>query len=329
MTTATPPLAEETVEPGEAAQTSDFIAFLKAASAQRYPTGIMRRFNQARHAGCVQAEFTVLDALPDAHRVGVFSHPRTYQAWIRFASASSQTDREKDVRGMSIKLSGVSGENLTPGATTQDFVLNSHPVMVAANAKDFLGLLRAMEAGGLQRALYFLSHPRSALIGLEARQHPTSHLDIPYWSTTPYLFGQGRAVKYIARPCSQTRSARPDRLTDDYLRDALRTHLERSEACFNFMIQLQTDSRTMPIEDATVEWKERDSPPSPVARIRIPMQDIEDPGRMRLCEDVAFNPWYCLTEHRPLGSLNRARRPLYRAMAEFRHQREARINDGY
>jgi hypothetical protein len=224
---------------------------------------------------------------------------------------------------MSISLAGVAGTNLTPGETRQDFVLNSHPVMVAANTKDFLELLKAMEAGGLPRALYFLTHPRSALIGLQARQQPTSHLDIPYWSTTPYLFGSGRAVKYIARPCSPTKSGKPANLTDTYLRDALRTHLERSDACFDFMIQLQTDSRTMPIEDATVEWKEQESPYRPVARIRIPRQDIEDAGRRRLCEDRGFNPWYSLVEHRPLGSLNRARREIYRALAEFRGQRAA------
>jgi len=323
MATAGHPLAEETVDPHETAETADFIEFLKRASAQRYPTGIVRRFNQARAAGCVQAEFTVLDTLPKEHRVGVFSEPRTYQAWIRFASASSQTDREKDVRGMSIKLSGVSGDNLTAGETRQDFVLNSHPVLVAANSKDFFALLKAMEAGGAQRALYFIAHPRSALIGLQSRQNQTSHLDIPYWSTTPYLFGQGRAVKYIARPCSQTKSAKPSTLTDTYMHDALRAHLQRSDACFDFMIQFQTDSRTMPIEDATVEWKERDSTYHPVARIHIPKQDIEDPGRTKLCEEAGFNPWNCLTEHRPLGSLNRARREIYRAMAEFRHRRAA------
>jgi hypothetical protein len=321
MTTAARPLAEETVDPRETAQTADFIEFLKTASAQRYPTGVMRRFNQARAAGCVQAEFTVLDTLAKELRVGIFSEPRTYQAWIRFANASSQTDREKDVRGMSIKVSGVSGDNLTPGETTQDFVLNSHPVLVAANSMDFFELLRALEAGGLQRALYFIAHPKSALIGLQARQNPTSHLDIPYWSTTPYLFGLGRAVKYIARPCSQTKSAKPVTLTDTYLHDALRAHLQRSDACFDLMIQFQTDSQTMPIEDATVEWKERDSTYHPVARVRIPRQDIEDPGRTRLCEEVGFNPWYSLTEHRPLGSLNRARRAIYRAMADVRHQR--------
>jgi len=323
MSSAPQPLGEEIVDPAEAAQTADFIEFLKTASAHRYPTGIVKRFNQARAAGCVQAELSVLDSLPEEHRVGLFSEARTYQAWIRFASASSQTDREKDVRGMAIKVSGASGANLTAGETTQDFVLNSHPVLVAGNSADFFALLKAIEAGGLQRALFFLRHPKSALIGLQARQNPTCHLDIPYWSTTPYLFGQGRAVKYIVRPCSPSTSPKPAGLTDTYLHDALRSRLQQSDACFDLMIQFQTDSQTMPIEDATVEWKEAASAYHPVARIRIPRQDIDDPARTRLCEEVGFNPWYCLAEHRPLGSINRARRDIYRAMADFRHQRAA------
>ena len=72
---------------------------MKAVSAKRHPTGPVRRFNQGRAAGCVRAQFTVLDTVSPDHRVGMFAAPRTYDAWIRFANASSQSDREKDVRG--------------------------------------------------------------------------------------------------------------------------------------------------------------------------------------------------------------------------------------
>ena len=202
MTAHTPKLAEETIAPDEAAVTAEFIAFLKTASAKRHPSGVMPRFNQGRAAGCVDAEFTVPDGLPAELRVGLFAQPGTYRARIRFANATSQSDRESDVRGMSIKVSGVGGDNLTPGESTQDFILNSHPVMMVGGTRTFLDLLKAVEAGGAQTALFFISHPRAAAVALASRQHATSHLEIPYWSTTPYLFGPGRAVKYIARPRS-------------------------------------------------------------------------------------------------------------------------------
>jgi catalase len=324
MTTTTSRLAEETIDPEEARINADFIAFLKEVSARRYPTGPIQRFNQGRAAGCVRAEFKVLDTLAPEHRVGIFAVPRVYDAWIRFANASSQSDREKDVRGMAIGISGVTGENLTAGESRQDFVLNSHPVMVAANTKDFMELLKAMDAGGIRQVTYFLSHPRSAMIGFQARQQPTSHLDIPYFSATPYLFGTGRAVKYTVRPCVTPKTTQPATVTDTYLTDALRDRLRQGEACFDFAVQFQADARKMPIEDATVEWKEADSPWHTVARIRIPPQDVGNAETMKACEENAFNPWNSLADHRPLGSMNRSRREIYQALAAFRHSRVAR-----
>jgi len=312
-------LAEETVAPDEEAVTAEFVTFIKAVTEARRKAagGIRQRFNQGRATACVEAEFTVLDGLAAEHRVGIFAEPRTYNAWIRFANAASRSDRERDTRGMSIKVLDVAAGNLTPGSTAQDFVLNSHPVMIVGSTREFLELLRANEAGGFRRALYFLSHPKAARVALASRGNHTCHLDIPYWSTTPYRFGD-RAVKYIARPATPRKSPMPGTLTDTYLRDAMRARLANESATFDLMVQLQTDPRRMPIEDASVEWREQDSPYVPVARIQIPPQAIDDTDHIKRCEDVAFNPWNCLAEHRPLGNMNRARREIYRAMAEFR-----------
>lgn len=325
-TTVASPADVEPLSPDETRLIAEFVAFLKRASVKRHPTGPMLRFNQGRQTACVQAEFTVLDDLEPELRVGLFAQPRTYKASIRFANAVSKSDREKDVRGMAIKVSGVQGQNLTLGATTQDFVLNSHPVMVAGNTRDFLRLLRAMEAGGLRRLFYLLSHPRSLRIGMRARGHHSSHLDIPYWSTTPYKFGEGQAVKYKVAPSSGISSSRPRELSDTYLRDAMQAHLSRSDADFDFMVQFQANPTTMPIEDASVEWSERVSPCRPVARIRIPRQDIEAPGRAALCEEAAYNPWHSIAEHRPLGGFNRSRREIYSALAAFRALRRSGRN---
>jgi hypothetical protein len=313
-------LAEEVVAPDEDAVTAQFIAFMKAATLKRYGSGTRRRFNQARGTACVDAEFIVAPDLRPEYRVGLFAAPRTYAATIRFANAASDSDREKDIRGMAVRVSGAEQANLTPGATVHDFVLNSHPVMMAADTRGFLELLQANEAGGFRRTMYFLTHPKALRIALAGRSNPTCHLDIPYWSTTPYLFGPGRAVKYIVVPTSTRRSSLPSSLTDSYLKDAMRARLSEGEATFDFMVQFQTDAGRMPIEDASVEWKLQDSPSVPVARIRIPAQSIDDPMRAARCEQTAFNPWHCFAEHRPLGSMNRARRGIYQAMAAFRNE---------
>lgn len=315
---ATAGLAEEVVAPDEAAVAAEFIDFLKAATFKRHPTGPRRRFNQGRATACVDAEFTVLDGLPDDRRVGLFASARTYAATIRFANAASDSDRDADIRGMSIRVHGVDGPNLTPGAGVQDFILNSHPVMMVPGTREFLELLRANEAGGFRRIAYFLTHLGAARIAAAARSTPTCHLDLTYWSTTPFLFGRGRAVKYIAAPASAPRSPMPRTRTDTYLLEAMRTRLAEGEALFDVMVQFQTDPRRMPIEDASIEWKRQDSPYLPVARIRIPPQSVDDPARVAACERSAFDPWRCLAEHRPLGGMNRARRHIYPAMAEFR-----------
>jgi len=318
MATTLNGLAQEIVAPDEAAVTAEFVTFLKEASRRRNPTGPVRRFNQGRAAGCVEATFEVPDHLPDALRVGLFARPGTYRAHIRFANASSATDRDKDVRGMAIALFDVPGENLTAGSSRQDFVLNSHPVMVAKDSKQFLALLKAMEAGDLARLAFFALHPGLARIGLAAQQHPTCHLDIPYWSTTPYLFGAGRAVKYVVKPNSGRTSTLPSPLTDTYLTDALAARLAETDAAFDFMVQFQVDAERTPIEDATAEWPEEDAPYVAMAKIRIPAQRVADPAHADDCERFAFNPWHSLAEHRPLGNLNRARRDIYTELSQFR-----------
>ena len=317
--------AQETSAPDERAVTAEFVQFLTAALTKRHPSGPIPRFNQGRASGCVEADFIVPDGLAPALRVGLFARPRAYRAWIRFANASSGSDREKDVRGMSIALRDVEGENLTAGSARQDFVLNSHPVMMVPGTREFLDLLRAANAGGARRAWYFLSHPAAARVAFASRRHHTSHLDIPYWSTTPYLFGKGRAVKYLVRPAKAGASPLPNPLTDTYLRDTLRARLRQSETSFDFLIQFRIDTGSMPLEDASVEWKERDSPFMHVARIVIPRQDIDAAGRDAQCEQMAFNPWHCLAEHRPLGNMNRARREIYQAMAKLRAERGLRV----
>src|SRR4051812_33822583 len=129
--------------PEEPQVTAEFIAFLERASLARPrgPGGEVRRFNQGRATGCVDAEFTV-PALPDPLRVGLFATPATYRSVIRFANAASASDRERDTRGMAIGVLDAAPANLTPGQTRHDFILNSHPVMPAATAKEFLALLQ-------------------------------------------------------------------------------------------------------------------------------------------------------------------------------------------
>ena len=100
--------------------------------------------------------------------------------------------------------------------------------------------------------------------------------------------------------------------------DALRMRLAAGEAVFELGVQFQTDPRRMPIEDASVEWSVDAAPFQPVAMLRIPSQRFDSPEQIARCEAISFNPWHALVPHRPLGSMNRARRAIYEAMSAFR-----------
>lgn len=321
-------IAEEHRPADEAATGRRLIELAERALAERHPEGTTRRFNQAHHAGCVEAELAVEPDLPDELRVGLFAEPRSYAAWIRFASATTRSDTEKDFRGMALKVLGVDGEMLLGGGDSFDFVLNSHPVLFVGTPK---GCLDFVETSLDWHPLAFFLDPLDPHLGsfrivLAGRRHHASHLEISYWSTTPYQFGAGRAVKYRASPCAPPTAELPDELTDDYLRDAMRAHLAARDACFDFSVQLQTDPRAMPIEDASVEWDEALSPFRKVATVRIPAQTFDSPARMELCENLSFNPWHALPEHRPLGGINRIRRELYAELARFRHRRNGVVS---
>lgn len=311
--------AQELPQANEAQITQDLIALISEAVKANYPAGVLKRFAHPRAVGCVQAEFVVRPDLRPEWRVGLFAQPQTYQGWVRLGNNAGESDAEKNIRGFSLKLLDVPGQNLTEGCTEQDFVLISHPTLVAGNPLDFYKLQKAVIAGRPLR--FFLNpfdlHLREMRITLAARQNHTSHLDIPYWSTTPYLFGAGRAVKYTVRPTSTRRSSLPNPLTATYLREALQNHLRHEPATFDFGVQFQTNPVTMPIEDACVEWREAESPFVPLAQIIIPQQELDPEAG----EALAFNPWHSLVEHRPLGGINRVRREVYAQLAALRAKR--------
>ena len=316
-------IAEEYPPTDEAATTARLIELTRRALEERHASGKTLRFNQARHPGCVRAEVAVDEGLDADLRVGLFAEPGAYPTWIRFASAASDADTEKDFRGMSLKIMGVEGEMIHGDGGSFDIVLNSHPALFVGTPELFADFIETSLDS--HPALFFFNpldlHLDEFGIVRAGRQHHASHLEIPYWSTTPYLFGAENAVKYKARPCAGAAERHHDSPTEGYLRQAMRRHLAEGDACFELMVQFQTDPRAMPVEDASVEWDEAVSPFRKVATIRVPAQTFDSPAQMEFCENLAFNPWHALPEHRPIGGLNRVRRELYSELARFRHQR--------
>lgn len=319
-------LATEYPPPGEAAATQDLKDRLRAKiiKDREAASGIMRRDAHPKMHGVVKAEFTVEPDLDPVLARGVFAKAASYQAWIRFSNsdAAIQADNKGDIRGMAIKLMGVSGKKILEGeedAPTQDFLLISTDVFLTATVVEFAGLIKALTTSKFAPIWFFLTHWRVGWNLWKSMNKFANLLQIPYFSTTPYLLGDA-AVKYSATPHVDMADAVPTDPNDDYLRVAMVDQLGDGEAVFDFLVQVQTDANTMPIEDPGRAWPETVSPFRKVATIRIPSQQFDSDAHRAFGENLSYTPWHSLPEHRPLGGINRARKIVYEAISSFRHE---------
>lgn len=290
--------------------------------------------------GCVRAEFRVLDNLDADLAVGVFAKPRSYPAWIRFSNAFSPEDAAPDFHGMAVKLMDVPGEKLGNEKQTQDFLMIDAPYFFAGDVETLLHFMRQkiglmMQGKTPPEQLQTLSvdFPDEVDRFLKtARRLPVPPTNSNYWSCAPSLLGD-LAVKYLAEP--QT-SEDDDSLNDtadldspDFGRTSLTTRLAPSAkpVVFDFKIQKQLSPDSEPVEDASVEWK---TPTVKVAEITIDPQNFDTPEQNTFGENLSFDPWHSLPEHRPLGGLNRARKVAYIQSSELRHKtRKVPLSEPY
>lgn len=296
--------------------------------------GLVPRFNQPKTVACLQGEFTVSSDLPENLRHGLFETAATYPVFARFANASKWDDSEKDIRGLSLKVGDVPGETLWGESGQQDFLLNSYPALFVATPEEFLGFMRARQAGGTWSLLKFFLSPFDPHIGalktvLKARERHDSPLDIRYWSTVASALdnqlnesdkptADTPAVKYSVSPCSTYQTTTTVAAGEHQLRAAVAAHLQQAPVCLTLGVQLQTDPETMPIEDASVVWDEAQSPFIEVARMNFEDQDVSSEDVLASCEASSFNPWQSLPAHRPLGRMNAVRKQVYESGASRR-----------
>ena len=299
------------------------IADMEGQLKQMYPAGSdMKRQAHPKMHGCVLAEFTVPEGLDEQLRVGIFKEPKTYKAYIRFSNASTvmQHDIKKDLRGMAIKLFDVPGKKLTDqakDALNQDFIMVSHDVFISKNVQEFYGVIQALTKSKKALGIFMLTHIPILMRFIKSARVCDHVLDTEFWSTTPYLFGEGMAVKYHARPSNGVPLAGKAVKSDpDFLKTNMVKTLSEGDTYFDFFVQMQTDPFFMPVEDPTVRW---DSPFAKVATIKILKQQFDSRSQDTSGDDFSFSPWHSLPEHRPLGGLNRARRKIYETMSNYWH----------
>lgn len=320
-------IAEERMLPNEDQITQAIIEVFRENLLRRYSTRKAERGANAKTYGVVRGEFRVLPGLPDHLAKGLFREPKNYAAWFRFADTGSVITADPDhvgVVGVGIKVMGVPGPKLMEDERyTQDFTLIGVRTFTAA---DTIGMTKLQtQILKYRPANYFFNplHPGRFLDfvmqALDSRLLG-SPLESQLYSCTPYLHGDGQAVHYSVKPLSERQTPIPAFPSDNYLREALIARLREEDVEFDFMVQLQKDPHQQPIEDASIEWKESDTPFIPVARLFIPKQTMDSPAQLAFADVLAINPWHSLPEHRPLGSINRNRKAMYGEMAKFRQQ---------
>jgi hypothetical protein len=315
---------QELVSSFEEHYANDLLSRLKEQLIEEHPSGIMPRDAHPKMHGLVEAEFTVHPDLSDAYKVGVFAQAKTFKAWVRFsnASGSAQPDNQRDIRGAAIKLTQVLGEKLSDEPDcleNQDFLLISTNTFLCDDIETFDGMVKAIQGSLWDKICFFISHPCVIWQLIKSFKTFANPLQIRYFSCTPYLLGE-QAIKFCLTPAASNVDAIPAEPTDNFLRTAMQQQLSTAAAEFVFGIQLQTNAHRMPIEDASACWNETSSPFVPVATLRILTQNFDTPERNQQGENMRFSPWHSLPVHRPLGSINRARRLVYHGISELRRR---------
>jgi len=358
--TSGPKVGLEDVPPGEATQIDNIAALTIKQLANRY-TGkprVLRGVHPKDH-GCVEATFTVSETLDPKYRVGLFKKPgKKFRAAIRFSNASALVGddatlepgpptgaevRTQGSRGMAVKLYDVGGDRLVPGdgERTQDFLMINQPVFAFANVEDYevLSALIAVDdraAGKFfertdlsQDAKARMMASRNIILRIKGfvpppfQPSPLSPLDNAYFSAAPFLFGEGRAMKFSAKPVNPMSGDLGDAVNKaDYLLEAMGKRMAEADGkdiCFDFQVQVRKAEDLgdikVQMENMCTLWEDEFVT---VARITIPPQDISSAERKEFCETLFYTPWHGLADHQPLGGINRLRQKVYDTSARER-----------
>jgi hypothetical protein len=252
---------------------------------------------------------------------GFLLEGKSYPTTVRFSSASSRpkSDRKGDLRGIALRVR-------TPDGGC-DLLLTNAEVSHVRDAQEFMDFASAMvdPLWGIPRFLF--RHPRRgvAIASRALRQSKREQLSLAgesFWSRAPFLLG-GRPVRYqlrAERPCKLQRTAD----ASDFLHADLRDKLAVGPVRYVLWAQPYLDEVRTPLEDSSAPWL---SEPLRVAALTLARQSLPAPGSDEFVaiDALQFNPWNTQPEMRPIGSLNRARKPVYAASQEERARPEPAV----
>lgn len=310
----------EIVPPGEDEKFADYavkLRTLQKVKSKEYGNG---RLLHRKQTLAIRGELMVDKKLPEYAAQGIFAKPGKYPVIIRLSNGGLdvKADKAPDIRGFAFKVQKVSGRSALDGKSTsvQDFLLINHTTFSAARAEEFLDLLLALAKGGGAVLKHLMkAHGFFGMFAAMARfakvigKKFTSYLSENFSTVLPVKNGD-YAMKLRIRPLSpQLGEPNKADITAD-----VRKVLKSTPAEYAVELQFYTDADLTPIENASIEWPESESPWVRVGTLTLPVQDLEGAEYEKFAatvEKMKFDPWNAIEEHQPLGNIMRARKHAY------------------
>jgi hypothetical protein len=301
----------------------------------------------AKSHGILRGELHVYPNLPEHLAQGMFREAKTYPVIIRLSTSPGaiQPDSQPAVKGLALKIIGVAGKKFLTeeaDAVTQDFLMVNDTIIPTGDVKSYHDMQLKLEkmvhgpefiqtvvneaAVLADKVLEAVGSKQEVPVVVQA--HPNTHILGETYTT----LGAIRYGDYVAKvgvaPLSDNVKALAGKEMDvqepGAYRDMVVDFFRTQGAEYELRAQLCTDLKTMPVEDASIDWPQGQSPYQALGKIVILAQDAFSPARRVFADDVlSFNPFHCLPEHLPLGSINRVRIKAYASSTNYRHATNA------
>ena len=266
--------------------------------------------------GIVYGNFIINKDIPKAYKVGIFAG-ESYECAVRFSSDTTPTSPDlHSTIGVGLKLFGVEGPKLFGEGNNADFIFQNIDRFFARDAQQMCSFTTA---GAIDHDYdaYINKHPKLGNILTAMAKEEASCLSASYWAILPFQLGETNIVKYRLVPDDTYKGAPFD--DNNYLKLDLEKRLRNQPAKFRFEVQLRTNE-DMPLNDAQDVWSTKESPYVCIAELHLEQQDITAIGQADFGSNLSFNIWRTLEAHKPIGSIAEARRTVYAASAQVRHQ---------
>jgi hypothetical protein len=319
--------------------------------------GLVVRNAHAKGYGLARGEVEILGGLQSEYSQGIYARPGRHETLVRFSNGTNHVGGDRflgPITGIGLKIFGIDGNTLLedePGSHTFDYALINHPVFFVNTVAHYVFIQSVFADLGLPPAANLTPEERQAALHRVLYNFVTGKGTLPpeQWAweelgaflqlaqtkpvnlllSTYWTMGAVRHGDYIAKVRVAPVQSFADRVqqraldltsAEQVFRPALVAELRKQPYEFDVQVQLCTDLAQMPVEKTTVRWPESLSPYVTVAKLRLPQQDIGGEDNFEKMDKTSMTAWRVTEPHRPLGSIMRSRKEVYRQSSILRHQ---------